>query len=90
MRATIGDSTRNEVIIPAYNCYSVPAAIQRAGLKPRLCDVRPATLGIDTDKLAGRDYSRVLAVLSANLYGVPNDLGAIECDLPPPPCLPAR
>jgi len=69
---------RDEVVIPAYTCYSVPAAIQRAGLKPRLCDVDPSTLGMDPNALARRDLSRTLAVISANLYGLPNDLVAIE------------
>jgi len=35
---------RNEVLIPAFTCYSVPSAIVRAGLKVRLCDVNPETL----------------------------------------------
>jgi perosamine synthetase len=78
MRDTAGDSTRNEVVIPAYTCYSVPAAIQRAGLLPRLCDVDPATLGIDLEKLDRHDFSRTLAVVSSNLYGLPNDLSAIQ------------
>jgi dTDP-4-amino-4,6-dideoxygalactose transaminase len=69
---------RDEVIIPAYTCYSVPAAIERAGLKPRLCDVDPSTLGMDPDALSRCDFSRALAVISANLYGLPNDLASIE------------
>ena len=42
---------RNEVIIPAFCCYSVPSAIIRAGLEIRLCDVDPDTLDYDYDKL---------------------------------------
>lgn len=78
MRAACGDPDRIEVIIPAYTCYSVPAAIERAGLLPRLCDIEPSTLGMDPDRLARCDFSRVLAVVSANLYGLPNELAAIE------------
>jgi perosamine synthetase len=77
MRAT-SPAERDEVIVPAYTCYSVPAAIERAGLKPRLCDVDATTLGMDTAALARHDFSRTLAVISANLYGVPNDLATIE------------
>jgi dTDP-4-amino-4,6-dideoxygalactose transaminase len=65
------------VIVPAYTCYSVPAAIERAGLKPRLCDIDPATLAWTTG-LGHCDFSRTLAVISANLYGLPNALGEIE------------
>ena len=36
---------RDEVIVPAYTSYSVPAAIIRAGLKVRLCDIEADTLG---------------------------------------------
>jgi perosamine synthetase len=38
---------RQEVIMPAFCCYSVPSAIKRAGLKIRLCDIDPATLDYD-------------------------------------------
>jgi dTDP-4-amino-4,6-dideoxygalactose transaminase len=38
---------RDEVLIPAFCCYSVPSAIMRAGLKIRLCDVNPDTLDFD-------------------------------------------
>ncbi|CAD7772656.1 MAG: DegT/DnrJ/EryC1/StrS aminotransferase family protein [Candidatus Methanoperedenaceae archaeon GB50] len=33
------EQKRNEVIIPAYTCPSVAAAVIRAGLKPILCDI---------------------------------------------------
>lgn len=72
------DPARREVIVPAYTCYSVPAAIIRAGLQPRLCDIDPVTLSPRLDDLQRFDQRRVLALVSANLYGVPNDLGAIE------------
>lgn len=78
MRTIRADPVRDEVIVPAYTCYSVPAAIERAGLKPRLCDIDPSTLGMDPAALSRCDFSRVLAVVSANLYGLPNDLAAIE------------
>jgi perosamine synthetase len=72
------DPARTDVIIPAYTCYSVPAAVKIAGLTPRLCDVDPATLSLDLRALERFDASRVLAVVSANLYGLPNDLAALE------------
>lgn len=78
MRAARSDPSRDEVIVPAYTCYSVPAAIERAGLKPRLCDIDPATLGMDPEALDRCDFTRTLAVISANLYGLPNALGEIE------------
>ncbi len=41
MRDVSKDPQRVEVIVPAYTCYSVPASVIKAGLKPRLCDVDP-------------------------------------------------
>jgi perosamine synthetase len=78
LRAAGKAPDRDEVLVPAYTCYSVPASIARAGLRFRLVDVNPRTLGMDPEALARADFSRVLAVVSSNLYGIPNDLPAIE------------
>jgi dTDP-4-amino-4,6-dideoxygalactose transaminase len=78
MKSAAKEPGRNEVIVPAYTCYSVPASIELAGLRPRLCDIDPATLSMDPEQLRRCDFSRVLAVVSANLYGLPNDLATIE------------
>jgi perosamine synthetase len=78
MRDINKDPRKVEVIVPAYTCYSVPAAVSKAGLKPRLCDVDPATLSMDPEALRKFDFSRVLAIISANLYGIPNDLQTLE------------
>ena len=64
----------DEVIVPGYTCYSVPASIVRAGLRPRLVDVDPDTLDYDRAALDAADTSRVLAIVATNLYGIPNDL----------------
>jgi len=70
----LAPADKNEVIIPSYTCYSVPAAVARAGLKVRICDVDARTLDYDHAALERADFSRVLCVASANLYGIPNDL----------------
>lgn len=69
---------RNEIVIPAYTCYSVGASAILAGLKVRPVDIDPATLSYQPELLAEQDFSRVLAVVSSNLYGIPNDLPMIE------------
>lgn len=43
---------RDEVLIPAFTCYSVPSAIVRAGLKVKLCDINADTLDFDFDQLS--------------------------------------
>lgn len=44
--------SRNEVLIPAFTCYSVPSSIVRADLKIRLCDLNPDGLDFDFAQLA--------------------------------------
>jgi dTDP-4-amino-4,6-dideoxygalactose transaminase len=73
MRA-ISDGRRDEVVVPSYTCYSVPASVARAGLKVRVCDVDAATLDYDPQALERCNFERVLCIASANLYGIPNDL----------------
>lgn len=43
---------RDEVLIPAFTCYSVPSSIVRAGLKVKLCDIDPDTLDFDFGQLS--------------------------------------
>lgn len=69
---------RDEIVLPSYTCYSVPAAAEIAGLKVRICDVDPYTLSYDMEQFRSIDFSRVLCVVSGNLYGYPNDMKAIE------------
>ncbi len=67
---------RTDVLVPAYTCWSVPAAVIRAGLTVRLYDVDPATLDARPDTIETDD--RVLAVLSNHLFGIPNDMHVLE------------
>lgn len=72
------DPLRNEIIVPAYTCYSVPASAAKAGLKIRVCDINPATLSYQLNKLQNIDFSRILAITTANLYGLPDELDKIQ------------
>jgi perosamine synthetase len=69
---------KSEVIIPAYTCYSVPASIARAGLKIRPVDIDPDTLDYNYDTLSSVDYSKVLAILPCNLFGIVSDWRRIK------------
>jgi len=44
---------RDEVLIPAFTCYSVPASIVRAGLRIRVCDLHSESLDFDFVQLSG-------------------------------------
>ena len=76
--ARCSDAGRNQVIIPAYTCFSVPAAVERAGLIPVPCDIDSRTLSLDLDHLCRLQCNSVLAVITANLFGIPNELVEIE------------
>jgi len=43
---------RDEVLIPAFTCYSVPSSVVRAGLRIRLCDLRPDSFDFDFEQLS--------------------------------------
>jgi perosamine synthetase len=78
MRDVASNPVRNEIIVPAYTCYSVPASIERAGLVPRLVDIDPRTLSHELGALRNLSTDRVLGMVSANLYGMPNALPELE------------
>jgi perosamine synthetase len=62
--------SKDEVVIPAYTCFSVAAAIAKSGLKIRLVDNDPLTMDYDYDKLSGLNFTKVLAVIACNLFGI--------------------
>lgn len=70
LRALGGISRRTEVVIPAYTCYSVPAAVLDAGMTPVLCDVNPATFDFDEAELARVVSRRTLCVLVQHPFGL--------------------
>lgn len=71
---------RNEVIIPAFNCYSVPSAIYRAGLIVHPCDINPETLQFREDSLLKiiDNSPKILAILPTHLFGLPADIDRIR------------
>lgn len=70
---------RDEVLIPAYTCYSVPAAIVRAGLKVCLCDMASDSLDFDSGRLEKQlENPRILCVMPTHLFGLPADVGRVR------------
>jgi dTDP-4-amino-4,6-dideoxygalactose transaminase len=64
----------DRVIVPAYTCWSVPAAIVRAGLRVLPVDIKPGQLDYDFDKLGEMSWRDVVAIVSPGLFGLPSDL----------------
>jgi len=73
---------RDQVLIPALTCYSVPAAIVRAGLNVALCDVAPASYDFDFEQLhAALNNPRLLCVIPTHLFGCAADIPRLRQQL---------
>lgn len=71
-------TSRREVIIPAYTCYSVPAAVLKAGLRPVLCDINPSSFDFDLEQLETRLGDDTLCVVATHLFGIPAAVATIR------------
>jgi len=71
-------SSRRQVIIPAYSCYSIPSAVHKAGLEVALCDVDPHSLDFDLGELQAVVGENTLAIVTPHLFGQPADLKSIK------------
>lgn len=71
-------SDRRQVLIPAYTCFSVPAAIVKAGLEMRLADVDPSTFDFDYESLRAAITSKTLCVVANHLFGIPGDTDRVR------------
>ena len=70
-------SGRREAVIPAYCCFSVPAAAVAAGLRVRLVDV-DAHGRIDAEALAGLPLADAAAIVVGNLFGIPEPTSGVR------------
>lgn len=71
-------SQRSKVVLPAYTCFSVPAAVLRAGLQPRLCDIDASTFDFNHARLAETLTTDTLCVIAHHLFGVPSDVARTQ------------
>ena len=78
LRALATRSRRTEVVVPAYTCFSVPAAVIHAGLTPVLCDVNPTTLDFDYPLLERAVSTRTLCVLTQHPFGILSDVARVR------------
>ena len=68
---------RQEVIVPAYICPSVPQTVRAAGLRVR-CAAVGEDLNVTVDAVRGAINPRTLAVIAPHMYGCPAPIAAIE------------
>lgn len=74
LKALKARATGTEVVIPAYTCPSVPAAVIKAGLTPVPCDVNSATFDFDLRALPELLSARTLCVVAHHLFGIASDI----------------
>ena len=77
LQAFASCSTKREVVLPAYTCPSIIAAVIRAGLVPVLCDIQ-ANLQMDLGDLSRKVGLDTLAVIPVHLFGLPENLSGIR------------
>lgn len=70
-------SPRRKVIIPAYTCPSVLAAVEQAGLTAVLCDLAPGRLALDREQLSSLLDEDTLAVVYVHLFGLDSEADKI-------------
>lgn len=71
-------SSKKQVLIPAYTCFSVPSAIVKAGLKVSLCDIDPQNFDFDYRLLEKAINKDTLCVIPNHLFGIPADMERIK------------
>ena len=69
---------RRRVLIPAYTCPEVIAAVHYAGAEPVLVDLAPETPWLDLDAVASRVGDGVAAVVAVDLFGIPERLADLR------------
>jgi dTDP-4-amino-4,6-dideoxygalactose transaminase len=75
LRALGGDET-SEVVIPAFTCEMVPAAVKFAGFKCVYADVAPEEYNAAAAEIAGLIGPRTTAAVCQHTYGVFQDAAA--------------
>ena len=69
---------RDVVAVPAYTCFSVPAAIVRAGLRVFPVEIDQNSLDFNPAALAAVPQEKLLCIVPCNLFGFPNEAAAVR------------
>lgn len=69
---------RSQVIIPAFTCWTIPAAVVRAGFQPVPCDLAADSFDYDLTKLPTLLGPETLGVVAQHLYGVPAQIDGLR------------
>lgn len=78
LTALKASSSRTEVVIPAYTCFSMPAAVISAGLRPILCDINTSTFDFAHEQLEATLNDNTLCVVAHHLFGIASDIERVR------------
>ncbi len=71
-------SGREEVILPAYTVPTLTLAMDKAGLKTRLCDISDESFNMDAGSLEQHITKNTLCVIPVHMFGFPCALKRIK------------
>lgn len=77
LAALAGLSGRRRVIIPAYSCFTVPAALIHNTIELVVVDIDPETLDFDYAALEDAIDDQTLCVIPTHLFGLPADMDRV-------------
>lgn len=63
-------SVKKEVVLPAYTAGSLIIAIEKAGLKPMLCEVSPEDFNLDANFLDKVVSENTLCIIGVHMFGI--------------------
>ncbi len=70
LKAISAADNRKQVIIPAYTASSVVYAIEKAGLKPVLCDISLNDFNLDVNQAVRLFSKQTLALIGVHMFGI--------------------
>ncbi len=68
----------DEVLIPAYTYFAVPAAVIKAGCVPVFVDIKKNNINIDPLKIESAITDKTKVIIATHLCGLPCDLNKIK------------
>ncbi|UCB51645.1 MAG: DegT/DnrJ/EryC1/StrS family aminotransferase [Candidatus Zixiibacteriota bacterium] len=74
----LGVKPEDEVILPAYDFYSLPKSVLNVGATPVFVDVTAANLSIDKEEVQKKISSRTRAVVAVHISGSVAELDALK------------
>ena len=74
----LGVGPGDEVVTVPFTFYATAEAIAQTGARPVFVDIRPDTLCIDPEAIAGAVTARTKAIVPVDLFGLPADADAIK------------